>query len=131
MTEQFLFLREIDSEDGRIEVSRGEGIDYVRISFGCFNLDVDDVDERAVTGLMTRVLATPAKELPVVELCSTEDLHIGTTHVPPDPHRVWISSGMCHAVLSLGTLRLLVDTLVELRNLHQQHQLRTKEASPC
>lgn len=129
MSIEELFLRQIDSVDGNIEVIVHPGQPMTCVSTGPFVWQVENIDRDQVIQEIAQVMAAPMRiELRApVRLDSGEDLQLGLQEVR-DSHNLvtdtllWIVSGAAHLRLHVGTASLLVAALCEARQ-WQRNQL--------
>lgn len=140
MSIEELFLRQIDSVDGNIEVIAHPGQPMTCISTGPFVWQVENVDRDAVIEEIARVMTSPMRvELRApMRLDSGEELQIGLQELR-DAHNLvtdtlmWIVSGAAHLRLHIATTSQLVAALCEARQWQRTQQLRTStaEVSSC
>lgn len=122
MSIEELFLRQIDSVDGNIEVIVHPGQPMTCVSTGPFVWQVENIDRDAVIGEIARVMADPLRiELSApIRLDSGEALQVGMQELHNGSGLVsdtllWIVSGAAHLRLHLSTASLLVAALSEAR----------------
>jgi len=122
-----LFLRQIDSVDGNIEVIVHPGQPMTCVSTGPFVWQVENVDRDKVIEEIARVMASPMRAglNHPLRLDSGEDLQIGMQTgldgLAPGP-LLWIISGAAHLRLHFSTASLLIAALCEARQ-WQRNQL--------
>jgi hypothetical protein len=122
-----LFLRQIDSVDGNIEVIVHPGQPMTCVSTGPFVWQVENVDRDKVIEEIARVMASPMRAglNHPLRLDSGEDLQIGMQTgldgLAPGP-LLWIISGAAHLRLHFDTASLLIAALCEARQ-WQRNQL--------
>lgn len=137
MSIEELFLRQIDSVDGNIEVIVHPGQPMTCISTGPFVWQVENIDRDKVIEEIARVLASPLRAglNDPLRLDSGEELQIGLQTgldgLAPGA-LFWIVSGAAHLRLHFGTASLLVAALSEARQ-WQRNQLLTAggEVASC
>jgi hypothetical protein len=127
MSIEELFLRQIDSVDGNIEVIVHPGQPMTCVSTGPFVWQVENIDRDAVIEEIARVMASPLRAglNNPLRLDSGEDLQIGmqtgSDGQEPGP-LLWIISGAAHLRLHFSTASLLIAALCEARQ-WQRNQL--------
>ena len=139
MATEELFLRQIDSLDGGLEVIAEPGLPYTAVSAGAFVMRIDHEDRDAVINLVAMMMADPERECPALMLVGGDELHIGATvetaSAEPEPARcMWISCGPVHMRLHFGTASLLVAALSEARHWHRNRLMieqARQEAGTC
>lgn len=123
MSIEELFLRQIDSVDGNIEVIVHPGQPMTCVSTGPFVWQVENVDSDKVIEGVARIMVEPMASagIPIdLRLSSGEDLQIGLQNLRDGADLVydrllWIVSGAAHLRLHFGTASLLVAALSEAR----------------
>ena len=120
MSIEELFLRQIDSVDGNIEVIVHPGQPMTCVSTGPFVWQVENIDRDKVIEEIARVMASPMRAglNHPLRLDSGEDLQIGMQTgldgLAPGP-LLWIISCAAHLRLHFDTASLLVAALCEAR----------------
>lgn len=134
MSIEELFLRQIDSVDGNIEVIVHSDQPMTCISTGPFVWQVENIDRDAVMKEIAEVLTNPAhRELrPPVRLDSGEDLQVGMQELYDATRKVadtlvWIVSGAAHLRLHVSTARLLLGEISEARQWQRNQLLATAD----
>lgn len=115
MSIEELFLRQIDSIDGNIEVTAHPGQDMTCVSTGPFVWQVENADRDAVIERIGAVMADPDGKFEPFALASGETLDAWVFRPRDLPPTLWIGSGPTQIRLSLGTASLLVAALCEAR----------------
>jgi len=118
-----LFLRQIDSVDGNIEVIVHPGQPMTCISTGPFVWQVENVDRDQVIEEIARVMTLSDggdRVRPPLHLDSGEELQINLQELRDRGNLVtdsllWIISGAAHLRVHIGTASLLVAALCEAR----------------
>jgi len=130
-----LFLRQIDSVDGNIEVIVHPGQPMTCVSTGPFVWQVENVDRDKVIEEIARVLASPSLDgwNPPVPLDSGEELQINLQQLRDSANRVidtvlWVISGAAHLRLHFSTASLLIAALCEARQWQRTQQLQATGA---
>lgn len=131
MSIEELFLRQIDSVDGNIEVIVHPGQPMTCVSTGPFVWQVENIDRDKVIEEIARVMASAPDRADgwnsPIRLDSGEELQLNLQELLDRDDRVvrtllWIISGMAHLRMSFSTASLLVAALSEAR-LWQRTQL--------
>lgn len=115
MSTEELFLRQIDSIDGNIEVIVHPDQPMTCVSTGPFVWQVENADRDQVIEAIARRLAAP-NERPYqesVRLESGEDLQVAVDQIRNS--MLWISGGAVYLHLHFSTTSLLVGALSEAR----------------
>lgn len=137
MSIEELFLRQIDSVDGNIEVIVHPGQPMTCVSTGPFVWQVENVDRDKVIEEIARVMASTVGYTdgwnPPLQLDSGEELQVNLQEIRDGKKQVtdtllWIISGAAHLRLHKGTASLLIAALCEARQWQRTQQLQASGA---
>lgn len=112
MTMEQLFLREVPSDKGLVEIVHSKGNEFVSIQTGPFVLEIDLVDLAAVISSMGFVLNTIGKSVPI-RLKDGNYLAIALGEV--DRSHLWISACDAHLRLHVDVANGVLGALSEAR----------------
>jgi len=121
-----LFLRQIDSVDGNIEVIVHPSQPMTCVSTGPFVWQVENIDRDAVIEEIARVMAAlPAikKLYAPIRLNSGEYLELGDQLHASGYRLIWVMSGPVNVRFHESTASLLIAALCEARQWQRTQQL--------
>lgn len=119
MSIEELFLRQIDSLDGNIEVIVHPGQPMTCVSTGPFVWNIEHADRDAVIAMIATAMADPDRPLPPLQLVGGELFsaggHIHERNGLVLQKQLYLASGPAFLKLHFGTGALLVAALSEAR----------------
>lgn len=131
MSIEELFLRQIDSVDGNIEVIVHPGQPMTCVSTGPFVWQIENIDRDKVIEEIATVMALPLRHHYLrapLRLDSGEDLQVGVQEVNNDGPVLWIISGAAHLRLHITTAGLLTAAICEARQWQRNKLLQATGA---
>lgn len=124
MSIEELFLRQIDSVDGDLEIVVLQGATETHISTGPFDLRIDHADLDEVIAVIAQTMTDPDKLRPPLPLVDGESLSVSALAHSAENKHVYMGAGPFFLRLHFSTTCLLVAALCESRAWTRTNALR-------